>query len=100
MTEPKSTQQIKVRYTDTSALFASQFIINTSSDDLTINFSSGPLSDPTSNETILPVHSRIAMTMEGAKRLHAMLDKLLNEKRKSDSAAQNSGQAQFPELKQ
>ncbi|BCL63081.1 hypothetical protein DGMP_37740 [Desulfomarina profundi] len=73
----KSNEQVTVRYNETSSLFASQFILNTSSDDVTISFSSGPLADPSGNGTILPVHSRIAMTRDGAKRLYEILGSVL-----------------------
>lgn len=72
-------QNIKVRYNETSALFASQFLINSTAEDLTINFSSGALSDPGSGEAILPVHTRIAMTMEAARRLQGILNQVLNQ---------------------
>jgi len=85
-------QQIKVRYNETSALYASQFIVNNSLEDLTINFSSGPLNDPGSGDTILPVHTRIAMTKEGAKRLHAVLGQVLEQ------WTDDINQAQFPKI--
>lgn len=77
----KTSEQVTVRYNETSSLFASQFILNTSSDDVTISFSSGPLADPSGNGTILPVHSRIAMTRDGARRLHEILGSVLVEKK-------------------
>ena len=77
----KNSEQVVVRYNETTSLFASQFILNTSSDDVTISFSSGPLADPSGNGTILPVHSRIAMTRDGARRLHEILGSVLVEKK-------------------
>ncbi len=77
----KSNEQVTVRYTETSSLFASQFILNTSPDDITISFSSGPLADPSGNGSILPVHTRIAMTRDGAKRLHEILGSVLTQKK-------------------
>ncbi len=88
-------QQIKVRYNETSALFASQFILNTSDEDITINFSSGPMNDPAGNETILPVHTRIAMTREGALRLRSILDQVLSGKTNKNPVAKTS-QAKLP----
>ncbi len=95
MTE-NSSKQIKVRYNETTAQYASQFILNASEEDITINFSSGPLTDPGSGETMLPIHTRIALTREGAKRLHAVLGKVLSEKQQADNAT--SDQAQFPKI--
>ena len=99
MTEKKNQQQIKVRYNETSALFASQFIINTSAEDITINFSSGPLSDPANGETVLPVHTRMAMTLAGARRLHSVLGSIL-EKQESGGKIPAKAQAKLPDIKQ
>ncbi len=97
--EQKTQQQIKVRYNETSALFASQFIVNTSAEDVTINFSSGPLSDPATGETILPVHTRMAMTREGARRLHAVLTNVLGDPENKGKIPANA-QAKLPDIKQ
>ncbi len=99
MTEKKSQQQIKVRYNETSALFASQFIINTSAEDVTINFSSGPLSDPANDETILPIHTRMAMTLAGARRLHAVLGSILTQQDAGEKIPAEA-QAKLPDIKQ
>lgn len=97
--EQKKQQQIKVRYNETSALFASQFIVNTSAEDVTINFSSGPLSDPATGETILPVHTRMAMTREGARRLHGVLSNILGNQEAKGKIPANA-QAKLPDIKQ
>ncbi len=96
--QPK-TQQIKVRYTETSSLYASQFIINSSDEDITVNFSSGPLADPGSGETILPIHTRISLTRAGARRLAGVLNRVLSEQesQKKDAAAT---QVQMPKIQQ
>lgn len=93
-------QQIKVRYNETSALYASQFIVNTSAEDLTINFSSGPITDPGSNESILPVHTRMAMTINGARRLHSVLGNILNQQDANASGIPPSAQAKVSTTKQ
>ncbi len=90
-------QQIKVSYTETSALYASQFIINTSEEDVTINFSSGPMSDPAGETTVLPIHTRIAMGKEGAKRLHAVLGRVLSQSADGEKVPKIS-QAQLPKM--
>jgi len=95
--EKKKEQQIKVRYNETSALYASQFILNTSDEDITINFSSGPMSDPAGNETILPVHTRIAMSKQGAVRLYKILAQVLSEQKKKKAVPETS-QAKLPKL--
>ena len=98
MNERSDKPQVKVRYTETSALFASQFIINATNEDVTINFSSGPLVDPAGGETVLPVHTRIAMTQQAAKRLHAVLGSILNPQKHGEVAA--AAQATLPKIQQ
>ena len=100
MADETKTQQIKVRYTDTSALYASQFIVNTSGEDLIINFSSGPITDPASNETILPVHTRMALTTNGARRLYEVLGNILNKQTTSAANIPQAAQAKVPDIKQ
>jgi hypothetical protein len=100
--ETQKKQQIKVRYTETSALYASQFILNSSGEDITINFSSGPLVDPASGETILPIHSRIALSKAGARRLLGVLSKVLSEQadQRRIAEAAEAAQARLPKTKQ
>ncbi|NNK58692.1 MAG: hypothetical protein HKP44_15420 [Desulfofustis sp.] len=83
-------QQITIQYKETSALYASQFIINTTTEDLVINFSSGYLADQRPQGTVLPIHTRISMTHEGARRLYDLLGKSLS---KSHTETDNPGDA-------
>ena len=100
MAEEKQTQQkpIKIQYNETTALFASQFIVNASDHDIIINFSSGPMVDSANGETVLPIHSRIAMSKEGAKRLAAVLGKILSQT--GDASIPDIAQAQLPKMQQ
>jgi hypothetical protein len=98
--EQSKQQQVKVRYNETSALFASQFIINTTNEDLTINFSSGAITDPASGESVMPVHTRMAMTLSGAQRLHAVLGSILKQQAAAAAGIPEKAQAQLPKIKQ
>jgi hypothetical protein len=71
-------QSVKVRYEETQALYASQFMINASDEDIVINFSSGHLSDPNTGESIMPIHTRIALTPGATIRLVNTLTQVLN----------------------
>ena len=95
--EAQKTQQIKVRYNETSALYSSQFIINSSDEDITINFSSGPLVDPASGDTMLPIHTRIALTKDGARRLAGVLNRVLSEAEDKKKMAE-AAQVQMPKM--
>lgn len=69
--------QVKLRFDQTSALYSAQFVTNVTQDEVVINFSSGVIADPQSGENVLPIHSRIAMTRDGAKRLLSVLKQTL-----------------------
>lgn len=96
MSQDSPKQQVKVSYKETSALFCSQFICTSSEEDITVGFSSGPITDSATGEAILPVHTRIAMTLDGARRLHATLGRLLNQQ---EQTIANKAQAQLPKIK-
>ena len=85
--DPKQ-KRIHVRYEETSATYASQFLVNATDEDVIINFSSGYLAESGPQETVLPVHTRIAISRTGAKRLHTLLGQLL---------AQGDGEQAAPE---
>lgn len=92
----QKTQQVKVRYNETTAQYASQFILNTGADEVIVNFSSGPISDPGSGEMLLPIHTRIALTKGGVQRLHAVLGSILQQQ--SEKQVPDSAQAQLPKV--
>lgn len=100
MSEQEKKQQIKVRYNETSSLYASQFIINSTAEDVTINFSSGALSDPASGETVLPIHTRITLTRGGVQRLHAVLSNMLASSKDGKDTIPARAQAKLPDIKQ
>lgn len=100
-TKQQSTQ-LQVRYSETSSLYCSQFLVNSTPEDITIGFSSGYIQDPGSRETVLPIHTRISMTLQGARRLHNLLGKILDEKdqnsKQQAETETESGEAQLPKM--
>lgn len=76
--EPKFPQQLQLRYEQTSALYASQFVISATGEEIIINFSSGSLLDPSSGETYLPIHTRVALSATGARKLVTLLNQALS----------------------
>lgn len=80
-TESDTQQQTKVstrvRYDSMETQFASQFIVNSTREEIIVNFSPGPLVDPQSREQLLPINTRIAMTPQGAARLTRTLTDVL-----------------------
>ena len=71
-------QQPKLHFERTAALYASQFVISATGDEVIINFSSGNQSDAQTGENYLPVHTRIAMTATGARRLAGLINQALS----------------------
>jgi len=64
---------IKIKYDATSATYANQFILNQNAEEVFVDFSSGPIPDPTTGQTMIPIHSRVALSYQGAKRLGDLL---------------------------
>ena len=76
---PQEQQKVSmhVRYENMETQFASQFIVNATREEIIVNFSPGAIADPQTNQQILPVNSRIAMTPHGAARLVQTLSNVL-----------------------
>jgi hypothetical protein len=88
--QPKTTTHLRYDKMDTQ--FASQFILNASREEIIVNFSPGPLLDPQTNQQLLPINTRIAMTPQGAARLAQALANVLKNlqvQAQSTSAAGN-----------
>lgn len=77
-TQAPQQQSVKIRYEETQALYASQFMINASDEDIVINFSSGHISDPNTGESVMPIHTRIALTPSATVRLINTLTQVIN----------------------
>jgi hypothetical protein len=68
---------VRVRYDSMDTVFASQFIVNASREELILNLSPGYITEPGTNDRLLPIQSRIAMTPQGAARLVKTLSTVL-----------------------
>ena len=66
-----------VRYENMETQFASQFIVNATREEIIVNFSPGRIADPQTNQQMLPINARIAMTPHGAARLAQTLSNAL-----------------------
>lgn len=86
---------MRVRYENMETQFASQFIVNSSREEIIINFSPGPIADPQTNQQMLPINSRIAMTPHGAARLAQTLGNVL--KNLQAAAQQPAAEGDSPE---
>ncbi len=84
-TLPKTAKpvDIQVKYDDLSAKYASQVLINSTREEIFLDFSAGAFNDHAAGKTILPINSRIVMTLPGARRLLQALGQALSTLEKS-----------------
>jgi hypothetical protein len=73
------TQKVSMhlRYDSMETQFASQFVVNASREEIIVSFSPGAIMDPQTNQQVLPINTRIAMTPHGAARLTQTLSNAL-----------------------
>jgi hypothetical protein len=76
-TPDPSAKRIRVKYEDHTARYSNQVVLNGSAEEVFLDFSSGPIPDPASGESIIPIHTRIAMSHGAARRLVAALQQTL-----------------------
>jgi hypothetical protein len=76
--EPAPKQvKIQVKYEDMTARYANQVVLTTGQEEIFLDFSSGLIPDQGSGASTLPIHTRIAMTASGVKRLYQVLGQLI-----------------------
>ena len=78
MEEKKKQRQIKINMDKVTIQHASQFSIQTTSEDLAVDIGSG-IFPGKSGDFVLPIHTRLMMTYQAAKRLSQLLTKALTE---------------------
>lgn len=92
-------QGVRVRYDETTAQYAAQFLITMGEDDVVLNFSSGMMPDPRTGEAYLPVHTRIALSNSSARRLASLLTQALNAQgQRPANAAPAAAEAKLPSM--
>ena len=93
----RAKRTVRVHYEEMAAKYAGQFVVNRSEDGIVIGFSSGLIEDPASEQLLLPVHSRVAMSISGAKKLMAVLENATSE---TPAGNESSTEAQLPRIEQ
>ena len=71
--------KIQVKYEDMTARYANQVVLTTGQEEVFLDFSSGLIPDQGSGVSTLPIHTRIAMTGNGLRRLYQVLGQLLSK---------------------
>jgi hypothetical protein len=76
---PNQQQQVnlQVRYDETNAKYANQVLLNTTAEEVYLDFSPGIVADRQYGGAVLPIHTRIVMTPTGVLRLYQALGQAL-----------------------
>ncbi|MCO8124322.1 hypothetical protein NHH03_21455 [Stieleria sp. TO1_6] len=71
-------QRFVVKYENLAALYAGQTIVNATDQEVIVDFSSGPVTS--NDQQVLSIHTRMAMSVEAARRLgHLLLQATENQ---------------------
>ena len=72
---PPQQQQIplQIKYEDLTARYANHVLLNTGQEELYLDFTSGIVVDRAAGVSVMPIHTRIAMTPSGIVRLWQLL---------------------------
>ncbi len=76
--QPGENKPMRLRYEQSAALLASQFVVNLTENGILLDCSSGPILDETSRQPVLPIHTRIAIPQAGVRRLLQLLSRVTN----------------------
>lgn len=69
----KQSTPLQVKYEDMTARYANHVLVNTGQEELYLDFTSGIVSDRNAGVSVMPIHTRIAMTPAGVVRLWQLL---------------------------
>lgn len=72
---------LDVRYGQQAALYTSQFMLNAGTEEVTLDCSSGI--DVVGEQTMVPVHTRLAMSWGAVERLQSLLHQTLEQRKNS-----------------
>lgn len=89
-TEPRGEaqqQKLEVRYDDLMARYANQVGLRMTPEEVYLEFSSGVIQDQARGTSFLPIHTRIAMTHAGVRRLSEILQQSLSRPQPAEGEA-------------
>lgn len=67
------TQKYHLKYESMTAVFADHVVLNGIGGGVILDFASAVVGDPKTGDSTIPVHTRVAMTHQGAAQLYRML---------------------------
>jgi hypothetical protein len=70
---PQQTHTIQVKYNDLTARYANHVLVNVGAEEVYLDFTSGVVAERPGS-SVMPVHTRIAMTPAGVVRLAQLLN--------------------------
>ena len=82
MPQRNTKQKLDIRYGQQPALYTSQFMINAGVEEVTLDCMSGVEAGVTGN-TVVPVHTKLALSWGAAERLASLLNQALAQRPKS-----------------
>ena len=95
--EPASKQvKIQVKYEDMTARYANHVLLNTGQEELYLDFTSGIVIDRAAGVSVMPIHTRIAMTPSGVVRLWQLLGQAVQNFQVIQAPQQQQPQAPTP----
>ena len=84
---------LQIKYEDLTARYANHVLLNTGQEELYLDFTSGIVTDRAAGVSIMPIHTRIAMTPAGVVRLWQLLGQAVQNFQVIQT---NQGQPQAP----
>lgn len=72
-TAAQQQQKYHLNYETLTAVFADHVVLNSTSGGLIFDFASCTVNDPDSGDATVPIHTRVAMTNNGAAQLYQLL---------------------------
>ena len=91
--------EIRIEYETKQVSFVSQFVVSGSDEQLILDLSAGLIKDPRSDELVLPIQTRLAMTPAGARRLIAMLERSLAQSAADSGTTETHSTARLPKFR-
>ena len=71
--QPQQQQKYHLNYETLTAVFADHVVLNSTDGGLIFDFASCTVNDPGSGDATVPIHTRVAMTNNGAAQLFQLL---------------------------
>jgi Protein of unknown function (DUF3467) len=99
--KPSSNNQpvkLRIKYEELSAKYANQVIINSTPEEIYLDFSSGAISDPSTTDSVIPIHTRVAMSIPAARRLAQALNQTITHLDSQNTKARDARAASLPKL--